>query len=49
MSLIKLTEKSNSDNLYSNPVCHVVSKAFFDIQEHCCRRHVVEIKGHMIR
>jgi hypothetical protein len=28
MSLIKLTEKSNFDTLYSKPVCHVVSKAF---------------------
>jgi hypothetical protein len=28
MSLIKLTEKSNFDNLYIKPVCHVVSKAF---------------------
>jgi hypothetical protein len=28
MSFMKLTEKSNFDNLYSKPVCHVVSKAF---------------------
>jgi hypothetical protein len=28
MSLIKLVENSNSDNLYSKPECHVVSKAF---------------------
>jgi hypothetical protein len=28
MSLFKLTEKSNFDNLYSKPVCHVVSRAF---------------------
>jgi hypothetical protein len=28
MSLIKLTEKSNFDNLYSKPVCHVIWKAF---------------------
>jgi hypothetical protein len=28
MSLIKLVENSNLDNLYSNAECHVVSKAF---------------------
>jgi hypothetical protein len=28
MTLIKLTEKFNFDNLYSKPVCNVVSKAF---------------------
>jgi hypothetical protein len=26
--LIRLKEKMNSDNLYSKPRCHVVSKAF---------------------
>jgi hypothetical protein len=28
ISLIKLVENSNLDNLYSKPECHVVSKAF---------------------
>jgi hypothetical protein len=27
ISLIKLIENSNLDNLYSKPICHVVSKA----------------------
>jgi catabolite regulation protein CreA len=27
MSLIKLAENSNLDNLYSKPACHVVSEA----------------------
>jgi hypothetical protein len=28
ISLIKLVENSNFDNLYSKPECHVASKAF---------------------
>jgi hypothetical protein len=28
ISLVKLFENSNFDNLYSKPECHVVSKAF---------------------
>jgi hypothetical protein len=28
MSLIKVTENSNFDDLYIKPVCHVVSKTF---------------------
>jgi hypothetical protein len=28
MSLIKLVENSNSDNIYSKPECHMGSKAF---------------------
>jgi hypothetical protein len=46
MSLIKLVENYNLDNLYSKPECHVVSKAFIDGQEH---RGRVEIKGHVVR
>jgi hypothetical protein len=45
MSLIKLVENSNLDNLHSKPECHVV-----DIEEHRGRRHIiVEVKGHVVR
>jgi hypothetical protein len=50
LGLIKPVENSNLDNLYSKPECHVVTKAFFDIQEHRgCRHFIVEIKGHVVR
>jgi hypothetical protein len=50
ISLIKLIENSNLDSLHSKPVCYVVSKVYFNIQEHRGRRHfVVEVKGHVVR
>jgi hypothetical protein len=39
--LIKLIENFKLDNVYGNPMCHVVSKAFFNIQEYHSRRHVI--------
>jgi hypothetical protein len=49
MSLVKLVENSNLDNLYNKPEYHMVSKVFFLVQEHRSHRHfIVEIKDHMI-
>jgi hypothetical protein len=41
ISLTRLVEHFNLDNLYSKPKCHVISKASFDIQEYRSRRYVI--------
>jgi len=46
---INFTEKCNFCSLYSKPRCHVVSKSFFDIQEYRSTKHIVKVKGHVIR
>jgi len=38
--LIMLAKNYNWDNLYNKPGCHVVSKDFFDIQEHGSHRQI---------
>jgi hypothetical protein len=44
MSLIKLVENSNSDNLYSKPEsCGI--KGFFKVQEHHAHRHFFLLKS----
>jgi hypothetical protein len=46
MSLIKLTENSNLDNLYGKTGCHV-SKAL-SISKNTAAVDIVEIEGHMV-
>jgi hypothetical protein len=48
ISLKKLVENSNLENLYSKPVSFRI-KGFFNVQEHRRRRHViVKIKGSVV-
>jgi len=45
-----LAENCSFDTLYSKPGYHVVSKAFFDVQEYRSRGYtVVEVQGHVVR
>jgi hypothetical protein len=50
ISFIKFVENCNLYNLCNKPGYHVVSTAFFDIQEYrSCGHNVVKVKGHVIR